>query len=115
MGALFSPKEGTTFVGLQFENGPAGGCPVAGKTVFITGSAEGTSSLGAEADHGATMVFTNAMTKGTKCGTAEQKGLCLGGQPAEYSATATGKMLNTTEGTPENAISATTPPFTADA
>jgi hypothetical protein len=88
MGVLFSPKEGKTFVSLSFENGPGGGCPVAGKSAPVTGTVEGTPG-GTSEGHGATLVFTTAMTKGTKCETAEQKGLCLGGQAAEFSSTIT--------------------------
>jgi hypothetical protein len=114
MGALFSPKEGKTFLAINFENGPGGGCPVAGKSVNVTGTAEATVA-GLPEGHGATAVFTNAMTKGAKCETAEQTGICLGGQSAEAAGTATFRMLATTEGAPENPIALTTPPFTADA
>jgi hypothetical protein len=114
MGTLFTPKAGTIFVELEFTQGPGGPCPVAGKKVPVTGSAEATDQSGPEGSS-ATAEFTNAMTKGEKCETAEQKGICLGGQPAEFSNTITFKMLMTTEGTPENAITVTTPPFTADA
>jgi hypothetical protein len=116
MGALFRPKEGTTFVRLSFSEGPGMKCPIAGKEMPVTGNAEATGGEKGESEKlGATLTWTNAMTKGSKCEAAEQKGLCLGAQSAEYSATATGKMITTTEGTPENAITATTPPFTADA
>jgi hypothetical protein len=115
MGALIRPKAGNTFVGLTFEEGPGTKCPVAGKTVNVTGNAEATSSQGATAEHGATAEFTKAMTKGTECEKAgKEKGLCLGGQSAEYQSVGTLKMLSVTGGTPENAISATTPPFNGD-
>jgi hypothetical protein len=113
MGVLFSPKEGKTFVKLAFENGPGGSCPVAGKEVPVTGSAEATSG-GTPEGIGATLVFTTAMTKGAKCETAEQTGVCLGGQSAEFTGTITLRMLTTTEGAPENAITFTRAPFTAD-
>jgi hypothetical protein len=114
MGVLYSPKEGKTFVTIGFENGPGGGCPVAGKEVPVTGSAEGTLG-GTPEGHGATNIFTNAMTKGKECEKETQTGICLGGQSAEISGTTTTKMLTTTEGSPENPITLTTPPFTADA
>jgi hypothetical protein len=113
MGVLFSPKEGKTFVKLAFENGPGGGCPVAGKEVAVTGSAEATPS-GTSEGRGATLVFTKEMTKGTKCETAEQTGVCLGGQVAEFTSTIVFQMTATTEGSAENPITLTTPPFTAD-
>jgi hypothetical protein len=91
MGVNFSPKTGTTFVGLTFEEGPGGKCPVAGKKINVTGSAEATVG-GTPEGTGATLVFTTAMTKGTKCETAEQTGLCLGGQSAEFSSTITFKQ-----------------------
>jgi hypothetical protein len=115
MGTLFSPKEGNTFVQIAFENGPGGSCPVAGKEVPVTGSAEATPPGGAAGASSATAVFTKEMTKGANCGKPEQTGLCLGGQPAEFESTITFRMLMTTEGAPENAITLTTPPFTADA
>jgi hypothetical protein len=114
MGILVTPKEGKTFVGISFENGPGGGCPAAGKTVNLTGSAEGTPGGSAEG-HGANLVFTNEMTKGAKCETGEQVGLCVGGQPAELANKITFRMLMTTEGAPEGPIALTTPPFTTDA
>jgi hypothetical protein len=114
MGVLFSPKEGKTFVTISFENGPGGGCPVAGKAVPVTGSAEGTPG-GTPEGHGATMHFTFGMTKGKECEKETQTGVCLGGQPAEFSNVLTFSMLTTTEGSPENPIALTTPPFTADA
>jgi hypothetical protein len=111
MGVLFNPKTPPNFVGLTFEEGPGTKCPVAGKTVNATGNAEATSSQGATAEHGATLEFTKAMTKGVECekGAGKEKGVCLGGQSAEFSSTVTIKMLSVTGGTPENAISLTTP------
>lgn len=62
MGVEFVPMDvGKPFVVLEFEEGPGGKCPVAGKSLAVEGSWEGTMG-GAPEGKGATMHFSEAMS-----------------------------------------------------
>jgi hypothetical protein len=97
MGLEFVPNEGTIFNAITFEGEK---CVLKGKTINVEGTAIGTSGSGSQTakHHGATVVFTAAMTKET---------LKVGGKAAEFVATFTLSMVNK-EGITEWPIAFTT-------
>jgi hypothetical protein len=99
MGLEFKPPSGSTvFTEITFEGAS---CGLKGKTFKVEGTAIATGSRGsteAATSSGATLEFTNAMTKST---------LKLGGKPAEVEGKLTVAMTNANKET-ENAITLTT-------
>jgi hypothetical protein len=99
MGVEFKPRAGKAFTEITFEGAS---CGIKGLTAKVEGTAIATGGRGstnAVTSSGATLVFTEAMTKET---------LKFGGEPASVSGKLTVSMANESTGATENPITLTT-------